>query len=307
MKTDEKIALYDKNVDLGHIFEIIWKKKIFILSTTFFFGIASVFYTLNLEDIYKSEAILAPESTDGQETLNNFSSFAMMAGISVPGEKNNKQTEAIERMKSLEFYTNYIHNSIKIQDLCAQKSWNKSTNQVTYDQKKFDPVNNLWRKNKCSSDNKEPSAQKAHVEFMRIFSIIKDKDTSFIKLSIEHISPYIAKEWLYMIINKLNESMRDADRKKASKSIEFLSNKMMDENNAELRAGLAQLLQVQTETLMLIEANDDYIFKTLDSPVVSEEKFKPSRSIICILVTLLTFVSSIMYTLLSFAFKPKNL
>ena len=38
---------------------------------------------------------------------------------------------------------------------------------------------------------------------------------------------------------------------------------------------------------MLASANEDYVFKIIDSPLIPEEKSKPSRALICIFGTIL--------------------
>ena len=45
--------------------------------------------------------------------------------------------------------------------------------------------------------------------------------------------------------------------------------------------------------LMMVEANEDYIFKMLDSPVAPEMKSEPRRSLIVILGTILGAMLSI--------------
>ena len=48
-----------------------------------------------------------------------------------------------------------------------------------------------------------------------------------------------------------------------------------------------ELIQSQTETVMLAEVRPEYVFKTIDPAVIPEEKSKPSRALICVLGTLL--------------------
>ena len=45
---------------------------------------------------------------------------------------------------------------------------------------------------------------------------------------------------------------------------------------------------------MMVEANENYIFKVLDSPIVPEMKVKPSRSLIVILGTMLGMMLSVL-------------
>jgi LPS O-antigen subunit length determinant protein (WzzB/FepE family) len=51
--------------------------------------------------------------------------------------------------------------------------------------------------------------------------------------------------------------------------------------------GFFELIQSQTETIMLANASPEYLFKTLDPAVVPEMKAGPKRALICILGSLL--------------------
>ena len=62
---------------------------------------------------------------------------------------------------------------------------------------------------------------------------------------------------------------------------------------AEIRNALSDLIKQQTQTLMLVEANENYIFKVIEPPYVPEMKSGPSRALICILGTLLGSILSI--------------
>jgi uncharacterized protein involved in exopolysaccharide biosynthesis len=56
---------------------------------------------------------------------------------------------------------------------------------------------------------------------------------------------------------------------------------------ADLQSMFFELIQSQTETVMLAQVRPEYVFKTIDPAVVPEEKSKPSRALICVLGTLL--------------------
>jgi uncharacterized protein involved in exopolysaccharide biosynthesis len=56
---------------------------------------------------------------------------------------------------------------------------------------------------------------------------------------------------------------------------------------AELQSGFFELIQSQTETIMLANASPEYLFKTLDPAVVPELKSKPKRALICVLGSIL--------------------
>ena len=72
---------------------------------------------------------------------------------------------------------------------------------------------------------------------------------------------------------------------------------MLDTNYAEIKEALSELLQNQTQILMLTEINDDYIFTSIDSPIVPEEESKPFRLLIIIIGTFLSLFFSSFFVL----------
>ena len=58
----------------------------------------------------------------------------------------------------------------------------------------------------------------------------------------------------------------------AGKSIEYLKQQVANTSLADLQAMFFELIQSQTETVMLAEVRPEYVFKTIDPAVVPEEK-----------------------------------
>mgnify|MGYP006245962639 FL=1 len=81
--------------------------------------------------------------------------------------------------------------------------------------------------------------------------------------------------------------MREVDSKKARNSISFLNEASKSTNVQSVRNAISKLLENQMQILMLAGSNQAYIFETIDSPIVPEKKFRPSRAVICIIGTFL--------------------
>ena len=137
-----------------------------------------------------------------------------------------------------------------------------------------------------------PTAQEAYEEFVEIMSVNKDKKTNLVTLMVEHKSPFIAQQWVEIMINQIDQVMRDQDRQTATKSIEYLNSLAPTVINEDIKKALSALQQEQMKRLMMVEANDNYVFKVLDSPIAAELKSKPRRSLIVIWGTILGMVLS---------------
>ena len=89
-------------------------------------------------------------------------------------------------------------------------------------------------------------------------------ETGFVTVLIKHQSPYVAKAWLDNIISSINQTLRQDQKKRSLLSIEYLNNQIASSSYTEINQVLSALIQQETEKLMLIEVNKDYIFKAIE-------------------------------------------
>ena len=281
------IETNDSNIDLFELLLFAWKKRIFIIFLTSLFIAISVVYSLFLPNIYISSALLTPTKQHAKFNtgmLSQYSGMAGLAGISLPSNEDDKTLEAIERIKSFDFFNEVFLPSILLEDLMALESWNPDDNSLNYKDKLYDSNTQKWVRKVSYPKRTKPSAQESFDEYTKIMTISKSK--SFIRLSIKHQSPYIAKKWTELIIKNINKLMAEEDKKRTSQSIAFLNNQASKVNYEEVRQAISLLLQEQMKALMLAEASEDYIFKTVSSPVAPELKSEPKRTLIVFLICL---------------------
>ena len=280
---------YNDEIDLYELFIIAWNKKFFVVSLTSIFAIISVIYSLSLPNVYTSTSLLAPSNQEDTFTsrLGGMSGLASLAGVNLSQSNATTSDEAIGRVKSFNFFSNYILPNIKLENLLAVKEWVSESNTIIYDQGVFDSKTNKWLGNDFNINNTQPSNQQAYRRYSDIFSINVDEENGFVSFSIKHQSPELAKKWLDLIIYNINESMREIDKRDAQNAINFLNESTNTTSIQSIREVISALLESKMQTLMLASTNKDYVFKVLDSPIVPELKSGPYRSIICLIGTLI--------------------
>ena len=301
----------DDEIDLRELFAVIWQGKWLIIAITALFAVASVIYAINQPNIYKSEALLAPAEQEGGGGLSalagQFGGLASLAGVNLGGGSSNKAQLAIEVLKSRQFTSDFIQKHNILTDLMAAESWDMQTNTVIYDSEIFDAENNKWIREVKAPFKPEPSMQEAYKEFSKILSASSDKETGMVKIAVEHVSPYVAKQWVEWLIQDINQTMKERDVQEAIKSTDFLTQQLEQTKIADIRAVLYKLVEEQTKTIMFAKVRDEYVFKTIDAALVPEEKFKPKRALIAILGTMLGGMLSVMFVLIRhFIAKPNS-
>jgi uncharacterized protein involved in exopolysaccharide biosynthesis len=295
----------DDEIDLRELFTAIWQGKWIIIAITTLFAVASVFYAINQPNIYKSEALLAPAEQDQQGGLGalagQFGGLASLAGVNLgSGGGVDKTQMALEVLKSRQFTSEFIKKHNILPDLMAVESWNRETNQIIYNKDVYNKAENKWIREVELPFKPEPSMQEAYKKFSQIVSANKDKETGMVTIAIEHVSPFVAQQWVIWLIQDINATMKQRDVLEASKSTSFLTQQLEQTKIADIRAVLYKLVEEQAKTIMFANVRDEYVFTTIDPAIVPEQKSGPKRALICILGVLLGGMLSVMLVLIRY-------
>ncbi len=301
---------FDDEINLRELFYVLLEGKWIIVSLTAFVSIIGVIYSLLLPNIYESKTMLAPvNSSSGiSGALGSYSGLAGLAGISIPsGGDEGNSAKAIQKISSLSFFQNNILANIHLPDLMAVKSWNAKTNTLIFDESIYDTSSNTWIRDFSYPQQQIPSAQESFEVFKtEHLSLSEDKKSGFITLFIKHQSPFVAKQWVELVVNEVNAFYRQKDKLESERAVSYLNQQISMTGLSEIKQVLAQLLQEETKKLTLIEANQYYVFDYIDPPAVMEEKSEPKRALIFILSALLGGMLSILFVLIRhYAIKQK--
>ena len=267
------------------------KKKLIILGSSFFVSSIFCFLSFFLNDIYKSEIIISSSSDNQSSIFSNYSTLANIAGINLPSQSNAiRADEGIEIIKSLGFFKKILSKYNFKLYLSAAKKWNKEKNILVYDSDIYDSERNNWKSKDVHAINGVPSDQNVHRIFLDSLTVNKDADTGFIKISFKHLSPFIAKEILDLVVQEINGISRDQDILIMYDTIDFLKLELKKNSLNEVRNAIANTIQKQIETIAIANSSPNYLFKILSEPSVPEFKSGPNRVLIVILSFVLVFL-----------------
>lgn len=305
MSTNQVQRATEDEIDLRELFAAIWQGKWIIIATTFVFVVAAVFYALSLPNIYKSEALLAPVTEEsGLKIPGQLGGLAALAGVNLGGAGGSDKTGlALEILKSREFIGRFIEQNDLFVPIMAAKGWSRPDNQLVIDKDTFDTTSQKWLREVKPPFEAKPSIQETFEEFKKLFAVNQDKASGMVKLSIEHYSPFLAKQWVDKLVVAINEEMRQRELAEAERSIAYLNNQIAQTNIADIRTMLFSLIEEQTKTVMLANVRDEYVFKTVDPAVVAEKKAKPARALMCILAVMLGGILSVLVVLARYFFR----
>lgn len=303
---------YDDEIDLRELFSVLWAGKIPIMACVLVFALVSVSVALYLPNKYTAEAVLAPRSSGGggglAQLASQYGGLASLAGINIGGlGEGDSSAVAKEMLKTREFFSAYLYDSVLV-DLMAAESWDRDTDTVAIDDTVFDVQSKAWIRKAGPGRQVKPSVQEAHKAFVEGFlSVSEDKQTGLVTVSITHLSPSVARDWVNLLITGINEAVRARDVREAENSIEFLNEQRLKTSLVSLTEVFSELIEEQTKTVMLANASDEYVFQVIEPPVAPELKSEPSRALICVLGTMLGGMLGVVLMLIRhYAFKPEE-
>ena len=300
----------DDEIDLKELFIALWKGKWIIIFTTFVFAVGGVLYALSQPNTYKAEAVLASANDSKSGGLaamaSQFGGLASLAGISLGGGGTDSKAMALATLQSRQFVNAFIHKYDLRVPLMAGEKWSESTDTLLLDPEIYDAQSKTWVREVEPGKTPEPTDWEAYKEFKKLIAVSESKNNGLVTLSITHLSPTIAKQWVDWLVIDLNAWVKKQSLDEARRNISYLEEQIERTSISDMQSVFYQLIEEQTKNLMLAQVQDEFAFKIIDPAVVPEEKAGPKRALICLLAVLLGGMLGMGIVLIRFAFAKKD-
>jgi LPS O-antigen subunit length determinant protein (WzzB/FepE family) len=278
----------DDEIDLRELFATLWAGKWIVILMTILFAAGGVAYALYKPDVYQAHALLAPaDGESGGRLGGQLGSLASLAGVNIGEDGSSNTVVAKEVLQSRAFLTDFIRRHELEAPLMATKAWNTRLSEWVYERQIYNPETGEW-----GTGENGNSLQPTNWDLVKKFkanhlSVSENKDNGMVTVSVKSLSPVAAKQWTEWLVKDINEHMRAQDIEDAEASINYLEAKLDETNIAGMQQVFYQLIESETRTVMLANAQQEYVFKTVDPAVVPQEKSEPKRALIAIIATML--------------------
>ena len=304
MKVKEKKTEYE--IDLIEIFQFVFSRKWIILFVTIIFSVVSILYSSFVPEVYKSEVIAAPNyNTGANEIGGQASTLAALAGIELTGGGDNKVDQAIALLKSWYFLDEFIVKFQLKPILMAAHKWDVESKETYYHPSLFDINSNHW-KTKVDGKTLEPSSWETYEKFKDSINVSEDSRTGFLKVSIVHKSPYVARDLCVLLIDELNSRFQKEDIRDANANIAYLEKKVSETSVSDLKGVFYSMIETETQKAMLAEVSSEYLFKVVVHPMVAE-KPNNSKLVYFVFYPILAFsITTIFFIIMYFVSTFKN-
>jgi len=283
-------------INLKFISNMIQENIKFVAIFTLLSTIISIFVALSIQNIFKSEALLTVSSSselDKASLSSSYGGIASLAGISLDTGSTDKAYLAMSIIESREFLEHLSKFRDVLPNLIAAESYDPSSKKIIYDESLYDFKNDQWVREVSPPKRIIPSHLEAHRYYSEIVEVTRDRSSGFINISVSHLSPLFAKEFLDLIIRELNFLAREIDRKESEDALEFLNQQLSKTSQLDIKRSINLLIESNLKTMMLSNVREDYLLRMIDRPFVPELKTRPNRPLIVILISFFGFLASL--------------
>lgn len=245
---------YDDEIDLWELWDTIWSGRWLIIAITSIFTLGGVTYALLAQEWYKADVVLAP--ADAKKSMSGalaqFGGLASLAGISLPGAG---EQEPVAVLKSREFARAFIT------DLNLM------------------PV---FLKDAESSGKPLDIRDAVRVFDTSVRTVSEDKKTGLVTLSIRWKDPDTAAEWANLLVQRLNDRLRQQALAESERNVAYLQKEMATTSVVSLQQSMGRVLEGEMQKLMLARGNEEFAFKVIDRATPPKLRESPKRSLIAI-------------------------
>ena len=284
-----EISSEEKEFSFKDLLEAIWINKFLIIIFPLLVGSITALYTLTLPNMYRAEVLLASSESKTQNPSLAQSGLAALAGINFPSATDDKTLIAIETLKSRKFISEFLIRHEALPALMAPISWNSEEDILEVGEY-------------------HGSIQQATKRFMAIFSAVKlSRNTPFVLLNIEHISPTQGRDWLEAMVKDLNQFLSERDLAEVENSIKYLQEQINKTNVSDLQQLFYSMIEAQTGKAMLAEVRPEYVFRVIDPAIAPELKYSPYRALITLQSVVYSLVAIIVLCVLLYLNNQKIL
>lgn len=267
----------EDEVNLLDYLIVLLKYKWLIISMVFVASVASVIYSLQLTNIYRSEATIAPRQEEKTATSSTLSALRGLGGfagdlIGLGGGGSADKFEMVLKSRILSYRIVEKH---KLMPRIFEEIW--------------DSEKKKW------NINPDPTFQDAHKTLMGMLTISRDRKSDVLTIQFDHKDPEFTKEMVEYYTTELSESLREETLKDAAENQRFLRRQLERTPDVLLKEKIYILLAKEIEKETFARAQKYYSFMVLDPPIVPDlnKRIKPKRRTICILSVTVAFFTAV--------------
>lgn len=247
-------------------------------------GVLFYFLSYGLEKEYSSSIeLVSSEEVNPQE--EGLGSLLSLQGLT---SSQNKTTKPLRILTSTPFLIDFI-DTYKLNLSILSEDYNSA----------------ILDENSSISSLREEDNQASPKNYKSLASAIASKieivDRSpFIIISVNTNSPILSKILVEELVKFLNRRMKEKAIKESKLEIDYLTKEMLSIKISDIKNVFSKVIEQSITSSSLANMKEDYIFEVIEPASINNNPTSPNRQIIFMIATFLTFISILLFRLLSY-------
>lgn len=255
---------------------MVYKKylRLFFL-IVFLITFGGLLNTMMSNSIFVSSSVLEPKKSPNQEGLSSFGLLSNTSSFFSGLSKSSDVILALELLESKDFFMTLIEDEFFLEKL------------------NYPIKTNFLRSYRSEPSDEMLMLDNMHSRFINEhLSFNQNEKTGIVTIRINHYEAEVAKVWLNLVINELNNLIKDIRVSESKRILESLKKEFASQIILEVRESLSNLMAQEIKTISFSGEGNEFVFQVIDSPRVPDKRIRPSRT----LNVLAWFIFSIVFS-----------
>lgn len=243
---------------------LLWRARWMVLTITLTTAIAAVIIAKILPVQFEATVTISPVSNNAANgrisgQSSQLGGIASLIGITLGGDSNKAESLAVLQSEALT--ERYIRDHDLLPVLFPSE---------------WDATAKKWR---TTDPARMPTLWKGNRKFVKIRSVLEDKKTSLVTMTITWTDPDTAAKWANDLVSLTNEVLRAKAIRESEQHIAYLNAQAAITDVAQVRGAIYTVLESEIKNVMLAKGPGDYALKVIDPAVPPELKSGPKGSL----------------------------
>jgi uncharacterized protein involved in exopolysaccharide biosynthesis len=241
---------------------LLWQNKWMLIVTAAITVGISLIYVFTAADWYRADVLLKPADRRSAQGISSQwgGALASIAGIDL---SSSNSVEPLAVLQSRELTGDFIEE-LHLLPMFFDRKWDASLNR--------------W---KSTNVVDQPDVRDGVSYFNRtIRKVQEDRKTGLVTLTIEWKDAKTAAAWANLLVERVNDSMRNRALAEAEYNVSYLKQELAATNVVTLQQSIGRVLESELQKLLLAKGNKEFAFRIIDHAQVPKYRAWPQRVVI---------------------------
>lgn len=306
-KSQTELDEVSDEIDLLELFSVLWAGKLIIVSFVLVTVMLGSLY-LHRADRQYSVSLVVAQTGDKQSgpNLSGLGGLASLAGVSLPsgGTGDFSKFKALLRSEEL---SNFLIENVEISKRVFKSEWNSEAGR--FERPTQGQLSELSSQLKfiltgdVKAEYRAPDAARLADFLVRSVSLSDEKDTGFLKLSMEVVDSSFAVELLQDLVLQADKMLKEQYVETGEQALMFYQEKLSRARSQEHREALAKMIASEEQQQMLASRDGPFVAEVVMGPSVSLQPTSPKSSLVLAMCIVLGGFFGAAYVLVSNAIR----